>query len=223
LTQLTEKRKEYNIPIFLGFVGYEKAFDRVNHNKLWSIMIKRGFLKHLIRAAQSLYHETQIIIEREGERMIKKISINQGVRQGCPLSPTPFSLYVDNIIRRRQIELKDKFYINNTEINTLLSANDQVILANSEDNLQRAIHRLYVISKDYNVRISIDITKVLALRGKDPIRIKIVINAQILDQVLNFNYLSYNMGLKREMDINVKLHSFQQICGTIKEDLSWKS
>jgi hypothetical protein len=52
--------------------------------------------------------------------------------------------------------LKDKFYINNIEINNPLSADDQVILANSEDNLQRALHRLNVISKDYNMRISID-------------------------------------------------------------------
>jgi hypothetical protein len=79
--------------------------------------------------------------------------------------------------------LKDKFYINNIEINSLHFADDQVILATSEDNLQRAIHRLNVISKDYNMRISTDKTKVLALRGKDPIRIKIVINERILDQL----------------------------------------
>jgi hypothetical protein len=54
------------------------------------------------------------------------------------------------------------------------------------------------------MRISIDKTKVLALRGKDPIRIKIVIDERIIDQVLNFNYL----GLNREMDINVKLQRF---------------
>jgi hypothetical protein len=71
LTQLITK-KGYNIPIFLGFVGYEKAFDRVKRNKLWSIIIKRGFPQHLVRAAQSLYHETQIIIEREGEKDDKK-------------------------------------------------------------------------------------------------------------------------------------------------------
>jgi hypothetical protein len=52
-----------------------------------------------------------------------------------------------------------------------------VILANSEDNLQSAIHRLNVISKVYNMRISIDKTKVVALKEKDPIRIKIVINS----------------------------------------------
>jgi hypothetical protein len=101
-------------------------------------------------------------------------------------------------------------------------ADDQVILANSEGNLQRAIHRLNVICKDYNMRISIDKTKVLALRGKDPVRIRIVINERILDQVLNFNYLGYNMGLNREMDINVKLQRFQQICGTIKRTFAGK-
>jgi hypothetical protein len=118
--------------------------------------------------------------------------------------------------------LKDKFYINNIEINTLLFADDQVILVNSEDNLQRAIHRLNVISKDYNMLISFDKTKVLALRGKGPTRIKIVINERILYQVLNFNYLGYNMGLNREIDINVKLQRFQQISGTIKRTLARK-
>jgi hypothetical protein len=93
-----------------------------------------------------------------------------------------------------------------------------VILANSEDNLQRAMHRLNVTSKDYNMRISINKTKVLALRGKDPIGIKTVINERILDQVLNFKYL----GLNRELDINVKLQRFQQICGTIKRTLAGK-
>jgi hypothetical protein len=61
--------------------------------------------------------------------------------------------------------LKDKFYINNIQINTLLLADDQVIVVNSKDNLQRVIQRLNVISKDYNMRISIDKTKVLASRG----------------------------------------------------------
>jgi hypothetical protein len=76
-------------------------------------MIRSGFSQHLIRAVQSLYHETQIIIEREGEKDDKKFSTNQGVSQGCPISLTLFSLYTDDIIRIWQNELKDKFYINN--------------------------------------------------------------------------------------------------------------
>jgi hypothetical protein len=52
------------------------------------------------------------------------------------------------------------------------------------------------------MRISFDKTKVLALRGKDPVRIKIVINERILEQVLNFNCLGCNMGLNTEIDVN---------------------
>jgi hypothetical protein len=70
----------------------------VNRNKLWSIiikrdfprhlvraaqrLIKRDFPRHLVRAAQRLYHETQIVIKREREKDDKKISMNQEVRQG---------------------------------------------------------------------------------------------------------------------------------------------
>jgi hypothetical protein len=118
--------------------------------------------------------------------------------------------------------LKDKFYIINIEVNTLLFADDEVISENSEYNLQRHIHRLNVRSEDYNMRISIDKIKVLALRGKDPIRIKIVIIELIFEQVLNFSSLGSNMGLNREVDINVKLQTFQQICGTIKRTLAGK-
>jgi hypothetical protein len=84
------------------------------------------------------------------------------------------------------------------------------------------MHRLNVISKDYNMRISVDKTKVLALRAKDRIRIKIVINERIFEQVLNFNYLCYSMGLNREIDINVKLQRFKHIWGTVKMTLAGK-
>jgi hypothetical protein len=73
--------------------------------------------------------------------------------------------------------VKDKCYANNIEIKTFLFADDHVIVANSEDNLQRAIHRLNSNSKYYNTRIYKDETKVLPL---SPVRIKIVINERIL-------------------------------------------
>jgi hypothetical protein len=97
-----------------------------------------------------------------------KFSIYQGVRQGWPLSPTLFSLYIDDITIRYQIELEDKCYINNIEINTVLFADDQVILGKKEGNRHRTIHRLNVISEDYNMRISIDKTKGFSLERERP-------------------------------------------------------
>jgi hypothetical protein len=51
------------------------AFDRVSRSNLWSIIIKRGFPQQLRRAVQSLYYETQIIIEREVEKGDKNLYI----------------------------------------------------------------------------------------------------------------------------------------------------
>jgi hypothetical protein len=64
--------------------------------------------------------------------------------------------------------LEDKCNINNIEINTVLFADDQVILGRKDDNLHRTIHRLNVISKDYNMRISIDKTKGFSLERERP-------------------------------------------------------
>jgi hypothetical protein len=86
-----------------------------------------------------MYHDTQITVERE--KKIWKKFIKQGERHGCPLSSTLSNLdeYTDEVIRIRQIELEDTLHINNTELNNLLFADDQVIIAKSEDNFQKAV------------------------------------------------------------------------------------
>jgi hypothetical protein len=67
-----------------------------------------------------------------------------------------------------------------------LFADDQVITADSEDNLQRAAHKLNQIIR---VTISVQKTKSMAFRGRDPVRTKIVIDNKIIEQVNSFNDL----------------------------------
>lgn len=85
MTQLVEKR-----PVYIAFIDYTKAFDKVKGDKLWEIMHERGVPQHLLRATQSLYKETEIQIESGGKKS-KTVMINQGVSQGCHLSPTLFN------------------------------------------------------------------------------------------------------------------------------------
>ena len=64
----------------------EKAFARVNRNQLRQILNKRGIPYHLIEVIKSLYKNTSVQIDT-GRKILDKIYINQGVRQGCNLSP----------------------------------------------------------------------------------------------------------------------------------------
>ena len=68
-------------------------------------------------------------------------------------------------------------------------ADDQVIIADREDNLQTATHKLNQIITEYGLTISVQKTKSMAFRGRDPVRTKIVIDNKIIEQVNSFNYL----------------------------------
>jgi hypothetical protein len=68
-------------------------------------------------------------------------------------------------------------------IRTILIADDQVIVASREDELQRAAYTLKNIAIKYNLKISVNKTKAMAMRGEINVRTKIVINNNIIEQV----------------------------------------
>ena len=137
--QIIEKHREYNLPTFMAFIDYEKAFDRVNRCTLWDILETYGIPQHLIRSIQSLYINNKIKIRCGNLTSEDYRMISQGVRQGCPLSPVLFNIYIDHRVKTWQEHLAHKFRLQHTTPNTLLFADDQVIISNTEVNLQRAV------------------------------------------------------------------------------------
>ena len=91
--------------------------------------------------------------------------INKGVRQGYPLSPTLFSIYLDEIITKWQKQDITGIKLSiNQQMSTLLFADDQVIIADREDNLQTAAHKLNQTITEYGLSISVQKTKSMAFR-----------------------------------------------------------
>ena len=103
---------------------------------------KRGYPDHLIKVIQSLYKNTTVRMENNCIRNKKKIFRNQGVKQGCSLSPTSFNIYIDTAIQKWQSTLTEHFKRQDIILYTLLFADDQVIFSSSEDDLQMAAHKL---------------------------------------------------------------------------------
>jgi hypothetical protein len=77
----------------------------------------------------------------------------------------------------------------NLYFNTLLFVDDQVFIQDSEHKLQKFIYILNQLSRDYNLKISKDKTKIMAFKGKHLVHSKIEINGSILEQVKQFNYI----------------------------------
>jgi hypothetical protein len=93
---------------------------------------------------------------------------------------------------------------------------DQLIIADTEDNLQRADYLLYSISKEYNLEIITGKMKVFGFVGTDHLRAKIIINDETLDQVSQFTYLGCSISYQSSNDVELKLATFLQLIGTIK-------
>jgi hypothetical protein len=87
-----------------------------------------------------------------------------------------------------------------------------VVIANSEDNLQRGLHVLHQTVQTFGMKLSHQKTKIMAFNGTEPIRSKIVID-NILEQVNTFTYLCCNISYQEEKDIHSKITIFLKILG----------
>lgn len=223
LKRIIEERREFNCETHLAFIDLEKAFDNIDRELLWNILIRRGYPKHLVEAIKSLYKETSICLVIGGN-LTEAIPTNKGVRQGCSISPTLFNIYIDDMFRTWKSYVNPGIYLkNNTFLNSLLYADDKVIIQDSEDKLQKSIYVLNKITKEYNFKIAAQKTKTMAFKGKYPIRTKIVIDEIIIEQVKYFKYLGCYISYERDIDLDKKLNNFRNVCGTIHRSLKNKT
>ena len=100
---ILEKAREFQKNIYFCFIDYTKAFDCVDHNKLWKILKEMGIPDHLTCLLRNLYAGQEATV-RTGHGTTEWFQIGKGVRQGCILSPCLFNLYADYIMRKAGLE-----------------------------------------------------------------------------------------------------------------------
>ena len=93
----SSKKQEFQKNIYFCFIDYAKAFDCVDHNKLWKILKEMGIPDHLICLLRNLY-AGQEATARTGYGTTDCFQIGKGVCQGCILSPCLFNFYAEYIM-----------------------------------------------------------------------------------------------------------------------------
>jgi hypothetical protein len=123
----------------MAFLDFEKDFDTVKRSLLFKILQEKNIPNLLLQNIIEIYKNNEIKVKLNSKITDTK-QINRGVRQGCPLPPTLFNIYMNEIIIQwNKIYNKGIRIQNNTKLDTLLYADDQIIISNSEDNLQRGV------------------------------------------------------------------------------------
>ena len=101
LKLLIGKWREFNLETHLLFIECDKAFDNIQRQILFNILKSRHIPDTLLKAIVNIYTQNKILI-KFNNKLSKQVEINKGVHQGCPLSPTQFNIYLDEMITKWQ-------------------------------------------------------------------------------------------------------------------------
>ena len=123
------KAREFQKNIYFCLIDYAKAFDCVDHNKLWKILKETGIPDHLTCLLRNLYAGQEVAV-RTGLGTNDWFQIGKGVHQGFIVSPCLFNLYAEYIMRNAGVdEAQAGIKIAGRSINNLTYADDTPLVA----------------------------------------------------------------------------------------------
>ena len=130
---IIEKAREFQKNIYFCFIYYTKAFDCVDHNKLWKILKEMGMPDHLTYLLRNLYAGQEATV-RTGHGTTDWFQIGKGVCQGCILSPCLFNLYAQYSLQNAGLdEAQTGIKIAGRNINNLRYVDDTSLMAESKE------------------------------------------------------------------------------------------
>ena len=182
-----EKYIETQRDIYACFIDYSKSFDTVNHEKLIECLKTTDIDRSDIALISNIYLEQDTKI-RIGNDMSESLKIKTGVRQGCVLSPSLFNLYTEHIFR--QIDELPGVKIGGRNINNLRHADDTVLLAETEEDLQKTVDQVKRESESFGLLMNAKKTKSMVFsKSSNPPNTRIHIEGKLTEKVQTFTYL----------------------------------
>lgn len=140
--RLMERVEASKDPLFLVFLDWEKAFDRVRQDKLLEALSRMGMPSAYIMAVQSLYNNPQFAV-RMGTQFSSWRTQQRGIRQGCPLSPYLFIILMTVMFRDIHSELNlDRGRLGGLDYTELLYADDTVLFTTNVNAMNRLLAKI---------------------------------------------------------------------------------
>ena len=133
---IIKKATEFQKSIYFCFIDYSKAFDYIDHNKLWKILQDMGIPDHLTCLLRDLYAGQEATVRTE-HGPTDWFQMGKGVRQVCVLLPCLFNLYAEYIMRSAGLdEAQAGIKIAGRNITNLIYVDDTTLMPESEEKLK---------------------------------------------------------------------------------------
>ena len=158
---INEKTREFQKNIYFYFIDYAKAFDCVDHNKLWKNLKEMGIPDRLTYLLRNLYAGQKATV-RTGHGT-DWFQIRKGVHQGCILSPCLFNLYAEYIMRNAGLEeAQVGIKTARRNINNLRYAYYTTLMTENEEELKCLLMKVKEESEKVGLKLNIQKTKIMA-------------------------------------------------------------
>lgn len=178
LYEIIKRRQNVSLDTFALFLDYEKAFDSVPHEGLFRKMDILGIRGRMLAFVRALYMNSQVMVKSNDGSTSTAFDLQKGVRQGCPMSPILFNIYINDMFEGskgckipknrpsqgatpRVSYLKDR-------VPGLLFADDAAILANSAKELGRIMRKVCVWSNRMDLTFGIAKCGLMCFTGRLP-------------------------------------------------------
>jgi hypothetical protein len=162
--QIIEYYTSFSSPVYVCYMDASKAFDRLNHWHLFSMLLERNIPRVLVRLLIFWYTSQQYIV-RWGSTLSVPFAVSNGVRQGGIISPHLFNLYMDKL---SQLLLKSNIGCkhNGVVLNHFMYADDTVICAPSPIALQKLLHICEMFAENFNIIYNVKKTVCMSFKPK---------------------------------------------------------
>jgi exonuclease III len=223
--QMQEKSKEQNQPLYMAFIDLVKAFDSVNREALWKILALDGCPPKFINIIRLLHDNMKAtVLTNNGPG--EAFTISTGVKQGCVIAPSLFSMFLGTVLHLveenlpRGVEvtyridgklfnlnrLRAKTKVSTTTVMELQYADDNVILANTEEDLQTTLNAFRLAYESIGLELNTDKTKIIYQPAPNtnvpgP---AITINEAPLENVKYFPYLGSYLSTDANIDAEIQ-------------------
>lgn len=201
LTSIIHLNRKKKNNTYAFFVDFSCAFDLIPRNSLFFKLASFGLSSKIIETLQSLYRNTTCQVW-DGFSLSDSFEVYAGVKQGCLLSPTLFSLYLNDL----HSHLPGGVSIADTVVKVLLYADDLVVLSESPTELQFMINSLFNYCSLWGLKINLNKSKIVVFRAGS--RISNSLNwkygTEHIQIVNDYKYLgvnlTYNLSFTRHLD-----------------------
>lgn len=169
---IIDEALEWQKEIYLGFIDFEKAFDKINRVRLWEIIKEYGIPPKIIRIIKLLYNNYGAYIENNGS-ITEKIKIDSGVRQGCVLSPLLFLIATDWIMKRTCTNKQGLLWNFRQYLEDLEFADDVCLITEKLTHMQSKIHDLKINAEEIGLKINLNKSNIMPINPKNAGKVEI--------------------------------------------------